>query len=853
MKHLRRSERQLDLRLGVGAAAAWLAVLICRGAASGTVAAAAGVLVVVGAVAALASRWQRNLAVAALASFCAALALAPLAVRLHDARASPLMALARRHAAVRAELRVSADPVPLAAQGVAGAPRVLVRAGVVRVAAATGQAATSGAVLIVGPATGWTGVLPGQRVQVVGTLAPPLTPQQLSVALFATGSPQLIGSPPLLQRAAGSVRAGLRAAAAGLPEQPRGLLPGLVDGDTSGMDPVLTERFRLSGLTHLVAVSGTNCSIVLGVVVLGLRRARVRPWICAVAGVVVIAAFVVVARPSPSVVRAALMAMIGLAALANGRPRRALPALAATCLVLLMWNSDLASDAGFAMSVAATAALLIVAPGWAEALRRRRVPGPVADAVAVAAAAHAATLPMIAAISGQVSLVSVPANVLAEPAVLPATVLGFFAALAGPVAPPVANVAAQLAGWPCRWLVWLAETFGGLPGAVLPWPGGDRGGVLLAGVIAAILWLARRSGGLRLLVAVAVAIAIVQFPLRWVVEPWPPQGLLMVVCDVGQGDSVVLPTGNGTGVVIDSGPEPLASDRCLHDLGITHIPLLVFTHLHIDHVGGVAGVLHDRMVGQVIIGPLLEPASGLDLLRQALDARHLAIQRVSDGQHLDVGPVSIDVLGPAAPFHGTHSDPNNSSLVLRVTARGHRLLLAGDMEIEAERALLAQHVDVTADILKVAHHGSAYFEPAFLADVHARVGVVSVGLNNPYGQPAPSLLHALAGLNVPAHRTDLDGDVGIVAGAHGLSAVIRGKRSSREGLARGVAWCQAPGRDTGTSASDDRMELCHPVLSASTICPSNSPLCCCSSETKNSSSSVRSARSPPQSSAPTRM
>ena len=849
----RTSARRLDLRLCLGAVCAWLAVLLCQGAAARTPAVIAVLLVCCGLAGIVTGHLARLAALraAAMCCFCAALALAPLAIRLHTARTSVLMGLARQHAAVRAEVRVSSDPVALAARGVAGAPRVLVRASAVHVVDSSGHAASSGSLVVIGPAPGWSGVLPGQRVALIGTLAPPLTSGQLSVSLFVTGVPQRIGRPPPLQRAAGAVRAGLWSAAAGLPDQPRALLPGLVDGDTSGMDPVLTERFRFAGLTHLVAVSGTNLAVLLGVVVLGLRRARVRPWICAVVGVLVIGLFVMVARPSPSVLRAAVMALIGLAGLASGRPRAALPALGVTCLGLLVWDSGLAANAGFAMSVAATAALLIVAPGWSAGLQRWRIPAPVADAVAVAAAAHAATLPMIAAISGQVSLVSVPANVLAEPAVLPATVLGFVAALAGPVALPVARVAAQFAGWPCRWLVWIAETFGSLPGAVVPWPRGNRGGALLAAALVVLVWLARRAGGLRLIVAVAGAIAVVQFPLRWVLTSWPPHGLLMVACDVGQGDALVLPTGPGSALVVDTGPDPVLVDRCLQDLGVTRVPLLVVTHLRLDHVGGVVGVLHDREVDQVVVGPLLEPQTGLDLLRNALAPRHLAMQRLPAGKRLTLGPLVIDVLGPAVAFHGTHSDPNNSSLVLRVTDHGVRLLLAADMEIEAERALLDAHVDVHADVLKVAHHGSAYFDPSFLAQVGARVGVISVGLHNDYGHPAPSLLHALAGLGIPAYRTDLDGDVGVTSTQHGLGVVIRGKPSSAVGLARGPAWRRAPTRPGGASAVGDRMGTCRPEPSASTISPSDCPLSCSSSETRNCSSSGVSARSPPASSAPT--
>ena len=300
----------------------------------------------------------------------------------------------------------------------------------------------------------------------------------MSVALFARDGPVRIGSPPWWQRAAGTIRSSLRRAASVLPAGARGLLPGLVDGDTSGLDPVLAEHFRLAGLTHLVAVSGTNCSILIGSVLLVLRRFGVRPWLCGLAGGLLLVVFVTVARPSPSVLRAALMAVVALVALASGRPRQALPALGAAVLALLLLvipNS--LPDPGFAMSVLATAALLAAradvgrgiatSPGAGGSCRVDRGRGGCATVV---------TAPIIAAISGRVSLVAIPANVLAEPVVAATTILGFAAAVRRlRCGWHRAELLAWLAGWPCRWLVWVANFFGGLHGATVPWPSG-RGG-----------------------------------------------------------------------------------------------------------------------------------------------------------------------------------------------------------------------------------------------------------------------------------------------------------------------------------------------------------------------------------------
>lgn len=796
-------QRGLDVRLAIGAAAAWLAVLAALGAPAGRVLACGIGAALVGAVLVLAGRrGAPAVAAAALVAFCLALVLLPLAARLAQVRDSPLAQLARRHAAVTVELTVSSDPRILAARSPAGSPRVAVDARAVAVSVAGRTVQASGALLVLGPAEGWRDVLPGQRALVDGRLQPPLGSDLIAATLASQSAPVLVGRPPSWQRGAGAVRSALRRAAHGLPEPERGLLPGLIDGDTSNLDPVLAERFRIAGLTHLIAVSGTNCAVVVAATLLIARRFGAGPGLSASVGLAVLVGFVVVARPSPSVLRAGLMAAIALGALARGRQRDGVPMLAAAVLALLLWRPSLAADPGFAMSVLATGALLTIAPGWAAALRRYRVPRLLAEPLAVAAAAHLVTAPVIAAISGQVSLVAIPANMFAEPVVAVTTVLGFAAALTAPLCLSLGALLAQLAGYPCRWLVAVAEFFGSRHGATVPWPAGVLGGLELLGASSALLLLARRSGARRVLMSAAVVAVLVQLPVRALVGAWPPPGWVFVACDVGQGDALVLAAGGHSAVVVDAGPEPVAVDRCLGDLHITRVPLLMLTHYHLDHVAGLSGVFHGRRVTQVVTGPLAEPSSGVELVRSVLNAHGLTIGSALIGSQVDVGAVHVEVLAPPVAMHGTRSDPNNSSLVVRATVRGLRILLPGDVEIEAQQAMLSDGLDITADVLKVPHHGSAYSDAKFLAAVHARVAVISVGLHNDFGHPSPVLLARLGQLGLPVRRTDRDGDVAVGADANGdIRAVTRGTAASTVGLGAEVAGSNPPSHTSASRAS----------------------------------------------------
>ena len=293
-------------------------------------------------------------------------------------------------------------------------------------------------------------MLPGQAVRLRATVRPAEPGDDVLAVLSARSPPVLVAGPGAVQSAAGRLRTGLAdSAARTLPHRPAGLLPGLVVGDVSAMDPQLVTDFRRAGLSHLTAVSGANVAIVVALVLWPLRARGADRRVQAVVAGLAIIGFVVLARPGASVLRAAVMGGVAVLALASGRSRAAVPALSAAVVVLLLAEPALARDAGFALSVAATAAIVLLAPGWSRALRGRRVPGPLADALAVSAAAGLVTAPLVAALSGVVSTVSLPANLLAAPAVAPATVLGLAAALLSPVAPgapPTSRLARRLAG-----------------------------------------------------------------------------------------------------------------------------------------------------------------------------------------------------------------------------------------------------------------------------------------------------------------------------------------------------------------------------------------------------------------------
>jgi competence protein ComEC len=235
-----------------------------------------------------------------------------------------------------------------------------------------------------------------------------------------------------------------------------------------------------------------------------------------------------------------------------------------------------------------------------------------------------------------------------------------------------------------------------------------------------------------------------------------------------------LAAGARAGVVVDAGPDPAAVDRCLRRLDVTAVPLVIVSHFHVDHVGGIAGVLRGRAVGSVLTTDHPEPAAGRVAVAAAAAASGVPVAPAGAGWAAAVGPLRLAALAAPEPLRGTGSDPNNNSLVVRVQAEGFTFLLAGDAETEQQHALLARYGAGTlrADVVKVPHHASALQDPEFLAALGARAALVSVGAGNDYGHPNPAVLARLAGDGARVMRTDRDGDVAVVVDGGGRLAVV---------------------------------------------------------------------------------
>lgn len=556
--------------------------------------------------------------------------------------------------------------------------------------------------------------------------------------------------------------------APGLRGERRAVIAGVVLGADEGLTPELRDRFRASGLYHLLAVSGQNIAyVVAGALlftwVLGLPR-----WLGQIGAMASVTGYVAAVGWQPSVVRAGVAGVLASLAWLASRPGDRWYFLLIGAAVLLAWNPRSLLEPGFQLSFSAVAAIFVAVPRLERRLEGYPVPGKLVALVAVASCCGAVTAPILWLHFGSVPVYSVIANALAEPVVAPLLGAALVAAAVHPVVPSAAVALAWVNGWLAAYLAWCARAIGGLPFAQVSTPSA----LLALAVIAASVVLAcriRTHVGKR---AVAFALIAVTLLVAWQARPGPtppkpPSGLRVTFLDVGQGDAALLQTADGA-VLVDQGPPEADVAGQLDELGVTRLDAIVLTHPQRDHVGGAAAVLEKLAVGMV-----LDPAVPADSPdeRAALTAARGAgvpVTVARAGQEYRLGRLRLRVVWPDGPG-SPGDDPNNHAVVLLASYARIDVLLTADAETDVTLPLRLP----TLEILKVAHHGS---EDAGIAELlrrlHPRVAVISVGEDNDYGHPAPSTIAALeATPGLTLYRTDEGGRVVVESDGVGLTAV----------------------------------------------------------------------------------
>ncbi|PYI67401.1 competence protein ComEC [Arthrobacter livingstonensis] len=424
-------------------------------------------------------------ATTAVAALCLGTVLLAVALRQHERATSPLAAAVSEGTVLTVTLSVTESPRPLSlGQG----PQQVAFGAVVQQAAVHGRRLSGRLPVRVVAGMEWARVPAGSTVSTAGKVAPGGLAEPTAGILRPAMAPLDVrpgtASPAIAFRS-GWLAAAQRVWARGSPDV-AGLLPGMVMGDRSASPPGLEESMKAVGLTHLTAVSGANCTLVLAALMLGLRSLHAPRAAATAAAVLGLAGFVAVVGPDPSVLRAAVMGGIGCLAMLSGRPKRVGALLSASIVVLLAADPWLALDYAFILSVLATLGLHLVGRRCARWLGVW-MPAWLAQAVAIPLAAQLFCAPVIVLLQPRLALYTVPANMAAAPVVALVTTVGTLGMVASPVLPGLAVLCAGAAGTGAWWVAGVARRMSALPASSLPWPEGAKGLVLMSLMNAAVL------------------------------------------------------------------------------------------------------------------------------------------------------------------------------------------------------------------------------------------------------------------------------------------------------------------------------------------------------------------------------
>lgn len=501
----------------------------------------------------------------------------------------------------------------------------------------------------------------------------------------------------------------------------RSLVAGFLIGDTGGIAAADIEAMRQAGLSHFVAVSGSNVALFLAgwwIVTLPLSLdARLRAWL----GLAALGVFVIATRWEPSVVRASGMAALVLVGRLITWPVDRWMALGLTVVCVLLVSPELSGSLGFQLSVAATAGVM-------AAPRPERRPVWLWSTLYVTLGAQLAVAPLLLRL-GTIPLLAPVANLLAAPLVTLSTVVSMVGVLIG--SEFLVGVAAWLAD---RVLTVAWAVFGG---PQLTWSG-------LLAVLAGVFGI--RSVRMRPVVVSLVVVGLILGRASGA----PPRHPTVVFVDVGQGDSTILRGPGGEVVLIDGGPDPVGALQKLSAMSVRTVDLMIVSHLHADHVTGLVPVISALSVGSLwhaghpeADGPhaeLLEQAAALNI--------PTLVPPVGTMEH--VGPFSIEVLAPLRRY----KNPNDQSLVVKVSVGERSLLFTGDVELVAQSELQP----VKVDVLKVPHQGASTSDPDWLIAIGSSVAIIPVGKNT-FGHPSAEIIAALESAGTDVLRTDVHGDI----------------------------------------------------------------------------------------------
>ncbi|MFM1825795.1 MAG: hypothetical protein RLZZ37_430 [Actinomycetota bacterium] len=575
----------------------------------------------------------------------------------------------------------------------------------------------------------------GTRIKLVGRLKQTnylnftyeITPEKITI----------INNPSLINQTINMIRTNFILSAKRISSEGSELLPGLILGDTRFQSKTLKEEMKLSGLTHLTAVSGGNIAILIVALSFLLRKTKINLKVQIVFILIFLLFFALLVRTEPSVIRASLMAAIVLISLLYGVFRQAINALLITICVALLLDPNLATSWGFSLSVFATFGLLFFTEPILKYLIKffPWLNQNLLMVFSVALAAQFSTMGLVAGFTGLISIWSVFANILVSPIVPFVTILGYLGLIISNLNTSLAIIFNLPASIFANWIVMVSHFFANKELSTIKISNGLLGFLIANLILGLIIFLIKKFNiltifsTLTLTLVFVMTIKFVFFNTNWPINNWQ-----FAMCDVSQGDGLVMRDSNGKTVVVDVGPDGKLMTKCLKRLGIKQIDILLLTHFHLDHVEGLRDVLRNYEIKTVFTSWIKEPFEESKRVEQLLHPQRLNF--LTSGQNLQLGEIRLMCLWPTSEKMEIESVANNSSLVVLAEINNASILLTGDIEPPAQVAIRSMWEKLQVDVIKIPHHGSKFQDDLFPEWSGARLALISVGAENSYGHPS---------------------------------------------------------------------------------------------------------------------
>lgn len=554
-----------------------------------------------------------------------------------------------------------------------------------------------------------------------------------------------------------------------LPPQQAGLLNGMLIGYKQDLTEEVEDAFSKSGLSHIMAVSGSNVAFIVLPLVFILGKLKVRRNYANIFIIAVLMLFILITGFEPSVLRAVIMAIVILTGQMLFKETEIFTSISFAALVLMLYNPGILFNIGFQLSFAATISLVLFYKYLKEILSFKFLPSFITDVLAATIAAQIGVLPITVFYFNKLSIVSIISNLLVVPLVEFITILGSLMAILGQLHIAFSTLIGYINNVLLSIVLIVTKISADMPWSVITLT--TPSVILVVFYYAAIIYFfwyrPNYKARLKLKYILSAALLVLVTILYGALTPKP---LEVVFIDVGQGDCALVRTSEGKRVLIDGGGYSSSSGNAtsvgenivlpfLLDWGIDRLDLVVATHGHDDHIQGLIPVLGELKVDNLII-PQVPLDDGLKIMSRLAEENGIKLETCARGDFIKLDKSTyLDVLSPKKDVYIEKSPLNNNSLVLKLHYKDVSVLFTGDIELEAEETLIGDNVDLKADVLKVAHHGSPGSSCSeFLERTKPDVAVISVGKNN-FGHPSDIVLERLETNGIMMFRTDLDGAV----------------------------------------------------------------------------------------------